>query len=98
MIYVNDLPFIRNYPLKVDLLEQELEKYFEMSKLEILTFYIGIKYICITIRKLFIQEGYSYNLIKIFSMLDSIVIIIWIEEGTKLNLNMDAKYVDATNC
>ena len=96
LIYVGDLIITRNHMTCVDVLEQNLEIRFKMSKLGALTFYIGIKFIHLSRGVLLLQRSYVLNLFERFDMKNYALKTTPMEKRITLHMNMKAKLANIT--
>lgn len=71
LIYVDDLLITGNHANRIDALENKLENRFEMSKLGLLTFYIGVEFVRLPHGILLLQRNYLLNLHEKFGMTNS---------------------------
>lgn len=70
VLYIDDLLITESHETKVIESEQRLEWEFEMSKLGLLTYYVGIEFVYMAEGTLLVQRNYIQNLLEKFNMLD----------------------------
>jgi hypothetical protein len=60
ILFVNDLLLTRNHFSKLMMLEEELEKRFEMSQLNIMHLYIGVEFLYLPHEVMLQQHNYAH--------------------------------------
>lgn len=84
ILYINNLFIIDSNKTKINELEEKLKKKFEILKLNLVLYYIEIKFIYLIKEVLLIQRNYNQNMLEGFNVIDCFTITIPIEENIGL--------------
>nr|PNR57508.1 hypothetical protein PHYPA_004502 [Physcomitrium patens] len=84
ILYINNLFIIDSNKTKINELEEKLKKKFEILKLNLVLYYIEIKFIYLIKEVLLIQRNYNQNMLERFNVIDCFTIAIPIEEDIRL--------------
>lgn len=95
VLYVDDLLITGSHATKVIELEQKVEQEFEMSRLGLLAYHIGIEFVDLIGGNSSLQSNYIHMLLDKFSMTNCARITTPMEEGICLSKDMGVNNVDA---